>query len=145
NMEAKQLFKTKMRYRGTTWGNATLALVNEGLTGKQQTQTSRYNPTTGEMEMLMARNTTDAYSNPGLPVTEKNQWGRDVIKLIDNGNKILMNNTTGSSPNGDLPFLASFDLATKKLNIEWRCKEGYFESVVKVLDMEKAILLTRRE
>ncbi|MEK7226774.1 MAG: S9 family peptidase, partial [Bacteroidota bacterium] len=85
NSEPQQLFKTKMRYRGVTWGNSTLALVNEGLTGKQQTQTSRYNPSTGEMEKLMERNTTDAYSNPGFPVTEKNQWSRNVLKTIDNG------------------------------------------------------------
>ena len=45
NTESKLLFKTKMRYRGVSWGNATFALVNEGLTGKQQTQTSRFNPT----------------------------------------------------------------------------------------------------
>ncbi len=89
NTESKLLFKTKMRYRGVSWGNATFALVNEGLTGKQQTQTNRFNPTTGDIEKLMERNTTDAYSNPGFPVTEKNQFGREVIKLIDNGNKII--------------------------------------------------------
>ncbi len=145
NIEPKELFKTKMRFRGVTWGNASLALVNEGLTGKQQTQTDRYNPSTGEIEKIMERNTTDAYTNPGFPVMEKNQLGRQVIKLIDNGNKILMNNATGSSPKGDLPFLASFDLTTKKLNIEWRCQEGYFESVVRVLDIDKGKILTRRE
>jgi dipeptidyl aminopeptidase/acylaminoacyl peptidase len=144
NMEVKQLFKTKMRYRGTSWGNATTALVAEGLTGKQQTQTSRYNPSTGEMEKMMERNTTDAYSNPGFAITEKNQWGRDVIKIIDD-NKLLMNNTTGSSPKGDLPFLATFDLATKKLDIIWRSSEGYFEYVAKVLDAGKLELLTRKE
>ncbi|MEO7924974.1 MAG: prolyl oligopeptidase family serine peptidase [Chitinophagaceae bacterium] len=145
NTEPKQLFKTKMRYRSTTWGNATLALVNEGLTGKQQTQTSRFNPSTGEMEKLMERNTTDAYSNPGTPVTEKNQWNRDVIKLVDNDSKLLMNNTTGSSPKGDLPFIASFDLATKKMDIIWRSSEGFFENVVKVLDADKMELLTKKE
>lgn len=145
NREPQQLFKTKMRYRGVTWGNATLALVNEGLTGKQQTQTSRYNPSTSEMEKLMERNTTDAYSNPGFPVTEKNQWGRNVLKTIDNSNKLLMNNATGSSPNGDLPFLASFDLATKKTDIIWRSSEGSFEYVVKVMDADKLQLLTRKE
>jgi dipeptidyl aminopeptidase/acylaminoacyl peptidase len=145
NTEPKQLFKTKMRYRGTTWGNATLALVNEGLQGKQRTQTDRYNSATGEMEKLMERNTTDAYSNPGLPVTEKNQWGREVIKTIDNGNKLLMNNPVGSSPKGDLPFLATFDLGTKKTDIIWRCNEGYFENVAKVIDADKLQLFTRRE
>ena len=141
----KELFKTRMRYRGTTWCNATFALVTEGLTGKQFIQTSRYNPSTGVMEKLMERNTTDNYAHPGNPVTEKNKWGRDVIKLIDNGTKMLMNNPTGASPKGDLPFLASFDLATKKLEIIWRCAEGYFENVVKVLDADKLQVLTRRE
>ena len=145
NNEPLELFKTKMRYRGVTWGNTTLALVNEGLQGKQTTQTNRYNPSTGETEKLMERNTTDAYSNPGFPVTEKNQWGQEVIRLIDNGSKILMNNPTGSSPKGDLPFLASFDLITKKSDIIWRSKEGSFEYVVKLMDADKLELLTRKE
>jgi dipeptidyl aminopeptidase/acylaminoacyl peptidase len=145
NTEPKELFKTKMRYRGTAWGNATLALVYEALQGKQSTQTDRYNPATGEIEKIMERNTTDAYSNPGFPVTEQNQWDRQVIKTIDNGNKLLMNNPVGSSPKGDLPFLATFDLGTKKTDIIWRCNEGYYESVVKVIDADKLQLLTRRE
>jgi dipeptidyl aminopeptidase/acylaminoacyl peptidase len=145
NAEPKELFKTKMRYRGTTWGNATLALVYEGLQGKQSTQTDRYNPVTGEIEKLMERNTTDAYSNPGFPVTEKNQWDRDVLKTVDDGNKLLMNNPVGSSPKGDLPFLAIFDLGTKKSDIIWRCNEGYYENVVKVIDADKLQLITRRE
>jgi dipeptidyl aminopeptidase/acylaminoacyl peptidase len=145
NTESKLLFKTKMRYRGVSWGTATFALVNEGLTGRQRTQTSKYNPSTGEIEMLMERNTTDAYSNPGFPVTEKNQFGREVIKLVDNGNKILMNNPAGSSPKGDLPFLATFDLTSKKTDILWRSQEGYFENVVRVMNADKLELLTRRE
>jgi dipeptidyl aminopeptidase/acylaminoacyl peptidase len=145
NTEPKELFKTTMRYRGVTWGNAAFALVNEGLTGKQKIQTNLYNPSTGAIEKLMERNTTDAYANPGNPVTEKNQWGRDVVKLIDNGSKLLMNNTTGSSPKGDLPFLATFDIAAKKTDIIWRSPEGYFESIVKVLNPDKLELLTRKE
>ncbi|HEX6190938.1 MAG TPA: prolyl oligopeptidase family serine peptidase [Chitinophagaceae bacterium] len=141
----KELFKTTMRYRGTTWGNKQLALVTEGLTGKQTVQLNRYNPATGQFEKLISRNTTDAYSNPGTPVTDKNEYGRNVIKTIDNGNKILMNNTTGSSPDGDLPFLATFDLNKKQSDIIWRCQPGYFESVVRVMDAEKLQLLTKRE
>ena len=143
--ESKELFKTKMRFFNITWGNGTVALVNEGLRGKQTTQMDRYNPSAGTLEPLMTRNTTDAYSSPGFPVTEKNLLGRDVIKVVDNGNKILMNNGTGASDKGDLPFLATFDLNEKKLNIEWRCKEGYFENVVRVVDIDKGLLITRRE
>ncbi len=143
--QPKELFKTEMRYRGVSWGSSTVALVIEGLTGKQFSRIDRYNPSTGQLEKLIERNTTDNYSNPGFPVTEKNQFDRDVIKVIDNGNKLLMNNVTGASPKGDLPFLATFDLNTKKLDIIWRSNEGYFESVVRVLNPDKLELLTRKE
>lgn len=142
---AKELFKTQTRYRGTDWGDALLALVREGLRGKQTSKLSRYNPTSGTLETLYELNETDAYNDPGEPVTAKNKYGRDVVQVIDNGTKLLLNNTTGSSPKGDLPFLAKFDLATKKNEIIWRSAEGTFEYVADVLDANKLVLLTRRE
>ncbi|NUQ26132.1 MAG: prolyl oligopeptidase family serine peptidase [Saprospiraceae bacterium] len=143
--EPKTLFKTQMRYWGAMWGNNTVALVTEGLSGKQVMRTNRYNPSTGQLDKLVERNTTDSYSNPGTPVMEKNGFGRWVIKPIDKGAKVLMNNTTGASPKGDLPYLATFDLATKQTETLWRCPEGSFEFVARVLDADKLQLLTRRE
>lgn len=142
---AKELFKTKTRYRGTQWGDATLALVQEGLRSKQTVKVSRFNPSTGAMETLYEMNQTDAYNDPGEPVTTKNRFGRNVIQTVDNGTKLLLNNTTGSSAKGDLPFLAKFDLASKKNEIIWRSAEGSFEYVADVLDANKLVLLTRRE
>ncbi len=143
--EPVQLFKTKMRYRGTTWGNENLALVTEGLRGRQVVQIDRYNPVTGDLEALITRNTTNAYANPGFPLTKPNQYSRDVLVTIDNGNKIIFNNTTGSSPKGDLPFLMSYDVHTKKADTIWRCREGSFEMVTNVIDAEKLVLITRKE
>ncbi len=143
--EAKELFKTKMRYAGTNWGDASLSLVTEISRSKQLSRVSRYNTTTGTLELLYERNQTDAYNNPGTPSSSKNKFGRNVIQTTDHGTKILMNNITGASPKGDLPFLAKFDLATKKNEIIWRCSEGVFEVVEDVLDADKLILLTRRE
>jgi dipeptidyl aminopeptidase/acylaminoacyl peptidase len=141
----KELFKTQTRYRGVQWGNATLALVMEGLRSKQTNKVSTYNPTTGIIEELYTRNQTDAYGNPGTPVTTKNKFGRQVVHLVDNGTKILMNNPVGSSEKGDLPFLAKFDLGTKKNEIIWRSAEGTYEYVSDVIDADKLILLTRKE
>lgn len=143
--EPKELFKTTMRYRGTQWGNATLALVNEGLRSKQTARVSRYNPSTGTLEKLYDLNQTDAYNNPGQPVTKKNAFGRDVIITVDNGTKLLMNNTVGSSAKGDLPFLAKYDLASKKNDIVWRCADGSYEFVVDVLDPQALTIVTRKE
>ncbi len=141
----EELFKTKMRYMGITWSDGENALVTEGLRSKQVTQIDRYFTVTGDLEAIITRNTTDAYSNPGFVVTVPNQYGRNVAVTIDNGNKILFNNTTGSSPKGDLPFLLSFDLHTKKADTLWRSKEGSFESITRVLDPNKLTIITRKE
>ncbi|MGI4729524.1 MAG: prolyl oligopeptidase family serine peptidase [Janthinobacterium lividum] len=141
----KELFKTQLRYRGTTWGNANLALVSEGLRSKQTERLSRYNSSTGNLEKLLERNQTDAYSDPGDPIMVKNKFGRNVIQTTDNGSKILMNNITGASAKGDLPFLAKFDLASKQNEIIWRCAEGTYEFVVDVIDPNKLTLITRKE
>lgn len=143
--EAKELFKTQMRYRGTQWGDATIALVQEASQAKQTGKVSLYNTTANTLTVLYERNQTDAYNNPGTPVTSKNKFGKNVIQTTDNGTKILMNNITGSSPKGDLPFLAKFDIASKKNEIIWRCSEGSYEYVTDVLDANKLILLTRKE
>ncbi len=143
--EPKELFKTEQRFRNVQWGNADLALVYEGLRSKQSTRVSRFNPGTGKLEKLWDRNQTDVYGNPGEPVTDKNKFGRNVIITVDNGSKLLMNNITGSSAKGDLPFLAKFDLNSKKNEIIWRCNEGQYEYVTDVIDPNKLVLVTRRE
>jgi hypothetical protein len=94
--EAKELFKTTMRYSGASWGNSTLALVREMSRTKQTAKLSRYNPSTGTLETLYELSTNDAYNNPGNPVTEKNKFGRQVILTTENGTKLLLNNTTGA-------------------------------------------------
>lgn len=139
------LFKTKLRYGGTTWGNETIALVSEISRSKQLTRVNLFNPTKGSLDMLLERNQTDAYNNPGSPVTSKNKYGRNVITTIENGTKLLMNNATGSSPKGDLPFLAKFDLSTKQNDIIWRCNEGVYEYIVDVLDLNNLVVLSRKE
>lgn len=143
--EPKELFKTKYRYGGTTWGDASLALVTDVLGSRQLIRVSRYNTTNNTLELLYERNQTDAYNNPGTPVSTRNKFGRPVIQTLDNGTKMLLNNATGASAKGDLPFLAKFDLATKKNEIIWRCSEGVFEAVDDVIDADKLVLLTRRE
>lgn len=143
--QQKELFKTSMRYFGTTWGDKTHALVTEGLRGKQTMQTYLYNPSTGKLDKLATRNTTDAYSSPGSPLLKPNEYGKNVLQLTSDGNKIFYNNTAGSSPKGDLPFFLSFDLTTKKADTLWRCPEGYYEMMVKLLDADKLSFVTRKE
>lgn len=145
NTTASLLCKTTMRFRGITWGNAGFAWVNEGLSSKQVFRASKLNPSNGNMEILFERNSTDAYNNPGVPVMTRSSFGTAVIQLLDNNSTILMNNQVGSSPEGDLPFLASFDLNSKKTTVLWRAKPGNFEAVFSVLDADKLKLITVKE
>lgn len=145
NGQPVTLFKTGMRFYRVTWGDKNHALVTEGLRGKQTTQTSLFNPANGTLEKLITRNTTDAYSNPGAPMLTTNRYGAHVLQLSADGNKIFFNNTVGSSPKGDLPFLLSYDLAAKKADTLWRCPDGYYETVVRLIDPNKLNFISRRE
>ncbi|HSC52134.1 MAG TPA: prolyl oligopeptidase family serine peptidase [Phnomibacter sp.] len=140
----KELVKTEMRFRGITWGDANLAMMAEGLQGKQRAKAWKLNPSTGATEVLFDRSTNDRYNDPGAPVTHRNSYGRAVLQTVNNGTAIPMIGA-GASPDGDLPFYALFDLNTKKQSILWRCEKGYFETVSDVLDAEKGLIITSRQ
>jgi len=140
----KEIAKTEMRFRGIVWGDANMALLNEGLQGKQRVRVHKLNPTTGATELLIDRSTNDRYNDPGSPVTHRNQYGRQVLQTVNNGAGIPMIGA-GASKDGDLPFYSIFDLKEKKNNILWRCEKGYYESVSDVLDAEKGLLITSRQ
>jgi len=142
---AKELFKTESRYSRTSWGNDQVALVSEQLRSKQQYKVSLFNSKNNTISTLYEGNSTDLYNNPGNPVTEKNNFGEEVIAVAKDGQTILFNNTTGASAKGDLPYLARFNLQTKSKEILWRCAEDCFEYVVDVLDINNLKVITRRE
>ncbi len=142
--EAKQVFKTKMRFRGVTWGNANLAIVNEGMITTRKIRMNKLNPTTGEMDSLFERRTDDAYADIGTPMTTKNQAGETILLLLNNNSQLLLR-SMGSSADGDLPFLQTFDLNTKKATMLWRCVAPYYEYPLRIMDADKMIVLTSRE
>lgn len=145
NEKPAELFKTKMRFSDVSWGDQNFAMVTEVSRAKQNTRVSAYNPLTGQINVLYERNLTDAYGNPGSPIRKKNSFGKHVIQTFDDGKTLLMNNPVGSSEKGDLPFLAKFNLETKKNEIIWRAKEGSFEFIDEVIDEKTLTVLSRKE
>jgi dipeptidyl aminopeptidase/acylaminoacyl peptidase len=143
--DAKPLFRTRLRFADVIWGNDSTALVYELLRARQMEHLLRFNPATGEINLLIERNTTDAYSDPGMPVLVRNRFGEPVLRTVDNGTRLLLNNPVGSSPDGDRPFLAKFDLGSGHNEIVWRCPLGRFEFISEVLDADQLILLSREE
>ncbi len=139
------LFKTKYRYSNVTWTEAGFALVNESNRATSKTRLSIYRPDTAGLSTLFERGAADAYNSLGSVVTVRNKYNKQVAYVGDNGTKLLFNNTIGASEKGDLPFLAKFDIKTKKSDILWRCQEGYFEFVSNIIDPDKLTFITRKE
>lgn len=139
----KELFKTKRRFSFMYWGDATTAIVYESMTFDRKMQMNKFNPSTGEMETIFERSSNDAYSDIGTPMTTRNQYGRNVLIILKNGNLLLR--SQGSSPDGDMPFVQQFDMKTKKGSMIWRCEAPYYETVIDVLDPEKNVYITSRE
>ncbi len=140
--EPRLLCKTAMRMYGVTMLSNNTYFVTEGSRAQHRQKLSSINPDRS-LNLLIDRSTDDAYNDPGTPMTEKNNFGRNTIKVI-NGTKIVMRGN-GASPKGDLPFLNTFDIYTKETKQLWRCEEPYYETVTDVLDYDKMIIVTNKQ
>jgi len=141
--EPKELFKTKRRYQGVSWGKKDLALVYEGSFAQRKSRINQLDPSTGTMDSLYERSSNDNYANIGTPVTVKNEYGKEVLLVQKNGELLL--DANGAGPKGDLPLLQSWNLKTGQRKLLWQCEEGYYEYVVHVINAEKLLFVTRRE
>ncbi len=141
--EPRLFTKTTKRFKGIEWGNDQVALLYEGMNANRSYRINLLNPVTGKLDSLQERSSNDQYNDLGQPITTRNQFGRNVIQVLKNGSILLTSN--GASEKGDLPLMRSMNLKTRAIKELWRCQEGYFEYVVRVLDAEKGVFITRRE
>lgn len=141
--QPKVLLKTKRRLRRVIWGNKDLALVYQASNYDRMTQLFRFNPSTGVLNLLNERSSNDEYHDLGTPVLTKNELGRSVLSEWQK-DKILLR-AQGASPEGDMPLLQSFDLASKKTAILWQCQAPYYEYVVEIPDPKNLVIITSKE
>ena len=141
--QPKELFKTKRRFGGVIWGNKEVAIAYERMTADRKIRMNRFNPSTGQLDSLFERSSNDAYSDIGTPMTQKNSYGQQSLILL-NGKELLLR-SQGSSPEGDMPFVQTFDITTGKKNMLWRAQAPYYETVIDVIDPIGGVFLTSRE
>ena len=143
--EKKAGITTKLRYRGVTWGNGDLAIVNEYWRKTRQYVTSTFDPDDANSKtVLFDRSSEDRYGDPGYFQTELNEYGKSVL-LMDKVGKTLYLTGTGASPEGNRPFVRELDLKSKETKEWWRSEAPYYESPGQILDIKKRIVMTRRE
>lgn len=143
NDAPKELFKTKRRYGGIVWGSNNLALFYETMFADRKIRINKFNPATGAVDSLNERSSNDEYNNIGEPVIKKNQFGKQTLLITKNGDLFLT--SEGSGPNGDLPLVQSWNLKTGARKQLWRCVDGFYESVIDIIDADKGSFLTSRE
>lgn len=143
NEAPKELFKTRRRFAGITWGTKDMAIFNERMIADRKVRMNRYNPATGVVDSIYERSSNDAYSNIGTPMTQKNSYGENVLILL-NGKELLLR-SEGASPEGDMPLIQTFDISNGKKKVLWQSKAPYYETVVDVIDPLALTFLTSRQ
>jgi len=143
NEQPKELFRTTKRFSNITWGNKEIAIVTEQQFTTRKTRMSRFNPSTGILDSLYERSSSDEYSDIGYPMTELNGFGKQVL-IVLNGKELLLK-SNGASPEGSMPLLQTFDVTNGKKKLVWKSVAPYYETVVAVVDAKGGVFITSKE
>lgn len=134
------------RYRGIEWGHDDLAFVSSWWWATRNVKTWRIRPGTpgATPDLLIDRSREDVYNDPGDPMTRRTAQGTRVMLTVNNGSTIFLSGD-GASEEGERPFLDEFDVETRETRRLFRSEAPYYETPVRLLDVEKRELFTRRE
>ncbi len=144
--EVNESIKLKLRYSGVMWGRDDFAIINEYWRKDRRYITSSFNPgsQSSAMTKIFDYSREDSYNNPGRFQQTKNEYGRSVL-MFDDTSRSLYLIGRGASPEGNMPFVDSYDLRTAKTERLWQCEAPYYEYPVKIIDEENGLIITRRE
>ncbi|MDF2156567.1 prolyl oligopeptidase family serine peptidase [Algoriphagus sp. CAU 1675] len=142
--QKKKLASTAYRFAGIAWSDDQFAILNERWSGSRKEVRSIINPSNPAQpkQVIIDRSSDDLYNDPGDPLYKENEYGRNV--LMRKGDLIFMT-SPGGSPEGNMPFLSTFNTKTKEQEILWRSQAPYYERVVKVLDENGNEFITLKE
>lgn len=143
--EPKEALSFSLRYGGVTWGTDDLAMASEYWRATRREITRIWHPghPETEPEVLFDRSYEDRYGDPGSFETTTNRFGRRVL-LTDTGNNLFLTGQ-GASPEGNRPFVDTFNPKTKETERLWRSEAPFYETPLFIMDPDKGIVVTRRE
>lgn len=138
-------FRTRLRFRGITWARTDLAVLRQSSSKTKQEITAFIDPQNpaNPPRILWDRSSEDRYGDPGDFVMTSAR-GRSIILTDPKGGAMFLTGS-GSSSEGDRPFLDKMDIASGKTVRLWQSQDPYYESVTRVLDVNQLIVLTSRQ
>ncbi|MCB0484850.1 MAG: S9 family peptidase [Flavobacteriaceae bacterium] len=113
NGTPKSILKTKNRFAGIIWGNDNTAIAYDRWWNTRNMKAYAFDPSNADKApvIISDRNYQDRYSDPGSFVTQRNEYGINVLSLQKN-NAFLLGD--GFSDKGQFPFLDKMDLTSLK-------------------------------
>ncbi len=142
--EKQKLATTALRFRSIDWSDDNFAILNERWFASRQEKRTVINPSQPDaaVRVIVERSYDDIYDDPGSPVYTKNKFGERV--LLRKKDDIYMTGE-GGSPEGSMPFLATFNTKSKESKTLWKSEAPYYERVAKVNDKNANEFITLRE
>lgn len=115
NGTPRSILKTKNRFAGIIWGNDNTAIAYDRWWNTRNMKAYAFDPSNAAKApvIISDRNYQDRYSDPGSFVTQRNEYGMNVLSLQKN-NAFLLGD--GFSDKGQFPFLDKIDLTSLKKN-----------------------------
>jgi dipeptidyl aminopeptidase/acylaminoacyl peptidase len=151
---AIEISKTEWRFTNISFTEKGIALLTESDRATRRTRTWILEPG-AEPRKLWDRGQDAAYDNPGIAVTRRDtgagatggggNFGGGGVGPIVQADDFIYLTGTGSSPEGDRPFLDRLNLKTLKTDRLFRSDAKAYETVVAPLNDDAKTILTRYE
>ncbi|MCB0472162.1 MAG: S9 family peptidase [Flavobacteriaceae bacterium] len=107
----RSILKTVNRFSGILWGDDHSAIAYDYWWNTRNTKTYVFDPAdpAAGTRIIHDRNYQDRYSDPGNPVTRRNQYGADVLAMEGDN---IFSLGDGYSKEGQFPFVDKLNLKT---------------------------------
>jgi dipeptidyl aminopeptidase/acylaminoacyl peptidase len=139
---AQEISRTEQRYGGFEWSDqASVAFLNEYDENRHWRRTfiTDLDDQKGKPRLLWDLSEDEHYADPGDPVEHQLANGFSVVR--QDGDSIYLSGT-GSSPDGDRPFLDRLDLKTQKSERLFRSDKSSYERFLSFAGSDSRTFLT---
>jgi dipeptidyl aminopeptidase/acylaminoacyl peptidase len=140
--EPSELARTEYRFAGIDWTDAGVVMLSESDRPTRSTRTWLIDAPGATPRKLWERSTEDAYANPGTPLRHALGSGQNAVRQV--GDAIYLVGS-GSTPEGDKPFLDRLDLKTLQKERLFQSPDGTYETVIGLVTTDAARVVTRQE